>query len=439
MACRPPRLASLVGLCLAVGASSSSLSLQREPVAALEPHLQPQPQSQLPAAREPAHALLAHAALAAGGRVAALEAALPPLPPVSENPLPPSPPPNSTAPSVPRKLFMFWDDATPPDFIAACIERIVQVNPGWTLYLLKPGDPLSMTGLVDPLPSAYLDMPHVADWYRISALAKHGGVWMDASAISVKPIEAWVDVHSTAQVQGFAMPGNTDDVTMENWAIAAPYPSPFVRQWRDNFRRALEMGMEEYCKQLPDSMLGALGRTMLPYLTQHAAWREARHQLPWAPVRVVKSDSPAGPFYLLTHVFHSSAKDLMSTGPEGALNIDEPTWHAKYDQVAFVKLRGAERVFLQPLASYHGYLAQLLTDALTKGYVGGDYVETNPYSVWWWIRLNIATTVGGTIFAAALAVTLTYCVLTRCPSACCRPMRWEQQHRQTGALVDEKS
>jgi len=347
----------------------------------------------------------------------ALNAIPPPLPPVEQYPFPPSPPPNSTAPYVPKKIWMFWDNDQPPEFIAACIEQIVRLNPGWTLHLLRPNELMSMTGLVEPLPVDYLDVAHAADWFRISALAMHGGVWMDASIAVLKPVESWVDLHSDAQVQGFAMPGNTDDVTMENWAFAAPYPSRFAQRWRDNFKIALQMGTDNYCDNLPDSVLGSLGRTMLPYLTQHAAWRDTRHQLPWVPVRVVNSDSDRGPFYLLQHVYRMDAQAMMSTGPDGAFNIPESEWRDKYENVSFVKLRGAERQYLRPLSEYHGYLAITLKTALDKGYVGGDYIEMNPYSIWWWINVAIASLSGGVLIGACLATLITVWLVRKC--ACC--------------------
>ena len=361
--------------------------------------LQPQPQPQQQ--QQPAHGA----------------APPPPLPPVMQNPFPPSPPPGSAPPKVPRLIWMFWDDDRPPQFIAACIEQLVRMNPGWTLHLLRPNEPLSMQGWVEPLPVDYLDMPHVADWYRISVLSRHGGVWLDASTVALKPIESWIDVNSVAQVQGFAMPGNTDDVTMENWAFACPTPSPFCVRWMENFKRALVMGTDSYCNGLSDSVLGALGRSMLPYLTQHAAWRETRQQLPDALVRVVPSDSPQGPFFFLEHVYGSDPAALMSTGPEGIFNIDEMTWRTKYSQVSFVKFRGVERQYINDLNTYHGYLASVLLEALEDGYVGGDYIEMNPFSIWWWVNVSIASLIGGLLLGALIATLTTYCVMRRGPTS----------------------
>ena len=96
---------------------------------------------------------------------------------------------------------------------------------------------------------------------------------------------------------------------------ACPIPSPFCIRWKENFKRALMMGTDNYCNGLPDSVLGALGRSMLPYLTQHAAWRETRQQLPDALVRVVPSDRPPRG---LTRV---SSAGPVATGLLGSLRL----------------------------------------------------------------------------------------------------------------------
>ena len=136
-------------------------------------------------------------------------------------PMPPSPPPALVVPRVPKNIFMFWDSGTPPDFIAACISQIAKVNPGWLVYVMTPSDPLSISGVSDAFPGGNgpSDVAHTADWYRASTLAKHGGVWIDASSIALRPFTSWVDLESP-DVQGFAAPWSNN--TMENWAVRAP-------------------------------------------------------------------------------------------------------------------------------------------------------------------------------------------------------------------------
>ena len=182
----------------------------------------------------------------------------PPWPPASYAPMPPSPPPGSVPPSVPKIIFMFWDSAQPPEFIAACIARTAQLNPGWAINVMTRDDPLSLEGLAEPPPSGgqYLDIAHLADWYRVDALARHGGVWLDASNIPVKPVTHWVDVHSPA-LQGFG--ALWDNTTMENWAFAAPYPCPLMREWRDQFHRAIEVGFSNYAAEVRAREVGGVG------------------------------------------------------------------------------------------------------------------------------------------------------------------------------------
>ena len=112
--------------------------------------------------------------------------------------------------------------------LQACIAQIAKINPGWLVYVMYPENPLSIAGISDPFPvggKGPIDIAHVADWYRASVMAKHGGVWIDASSVALKPVTSWVDVNSPA-LQGFAAPWSND--TMENWAVRR-LPPPHVR------------------------------------------------------------------------------------------------------------------------------------------------------------------------------------------------------------------
>ena len=41
------------------------------------------------------------------------------------------------APSVPKVIWMYWDDITPPDFIQAFHARMAQMNPDHQIHLLN--------------------------------------------------------------------------------------------------------------------------------------------------------------------------------------------------------------------------------------------------------------------------------------------------------------
>ena len=108
---------------------------------------------------------------------------------------------------------------------------------------------------------------------------------------------------STAQLQGFAHPStrvNGSMAQLENWAFAAPPRSPLVNAWLEAFRRALILGADRYMglNSTKRRMLMAESEYEGNYLLQHAAYDEARAQLPDAPVIIHSAIEPHRPYWI---------------------------------------------------------------------------------------------------------------------------------------------
>eukprot|EP00966_Prymnesium_polylepis_P025635 591121-Prymnesium_polylepis.1 len=206
--------------------------------------------------------------------------------------------------TVPRRIYTFWHDrSSVPEFVLACLASLAHHNPGWTVHVIHPGDPdAELPPVADP---ESLTVQQLSDWHRLSTLGRPGGggVWIDASTIALQPLESWVNMSSPA-LQAFAAPF---DHAIESWAFASPRDSPLMAQWLANFRRALQMGVRDYCATLPDWLVGTMRhKGFLPYLTICAAFAEARHQLPNAPVSLRASQEPGGP----THYIRCAVSSL---------------------------------------------------------------------------------------------------------------------------------
>mmetsp|Transcript_7158 Transcript_7158/g.18534 ORF Transcript_7158/g.18534 Transcript_7158/m.18534 type:complete len:453 (+) Transcript_7158:44-1402(+) len=281
-----------------------------------------------------------------------------------------APLPNLTDSVVPKHIFTFWHDINQlPDLQAMCIARFRRLNPGWNVYVLYPGIP----GL-EPPPyqninadndDNFMSLAHIADWYRAAALARFGGVWMDATSIVLRPLESWVDVHSTA-VQGWTYVHEED--CMENWAFATPSDSEFMRRWMTEFRLAWKVGPGTYCENLSPSIVGGLVG-MLPYLTMHAAYRQTRATMePSFPVggpvvtyrpSSTNWDQPFG--WLARFDFDTKQAVDWLFGNE--------TWSgataADLGSTPFVKIRGSDRESIGDIYEYAergSYVAKLLVD-----------------------------------------------------------------------------
>ena len=315
-------------------------------------------------------ALMRQKAAAAAVAAAASEPSPPDLTEAAQT----SPPSSSSSLSelhVPRRLFTFWhaDPSTPKarasadeELVKCCFGLMKRQNPAWEFRVLTP----ACTDLPPPpvADATALTGAQLADWYRLCALALYGGVYLDATCITLQPLEAWVDLKSDA-VQGFTLVSDLD--TMESWAIAAPSGSAFLGRWRDEFGSALRMGTREYCSGLPSGVISAGLRPSLPYLTIHAAWRVARAAMPHdAPHRLLSPVEAGRPYRHLAEANWDSPESvrlLFAKSAEELASCSGP----------LIKLRGKERDSVQPLATYGR--ASALARALLSSTVPSTVVE----------------------------------------------------------------
>ena len=264
--------------------------------------------------------------------------------------------------TIPRRLFTFWHNDTPPELVKCCIALMRKRNPEWSVTILHPGIsglPLPPVASTDELSGALQ-----ADWYRLAALSEYGGVYLDASCVVLLPIESWVCLSSGA-VQGFQLVH--DGQTMESWAIAAPAGCPFLTEWRDEFAGALRMGLNErgllgpYCKALMECLPGLISsglRPSLPYLAIHAAWCAVRARMPDAPIRLLPTVERGGPYrHLAEHRWESKPAVAALFAKDAAALAATP----------LIKLRGAEREVVGALGTYGrtSWLARELLGATT--------------------------------------------------------------------------
>ena len=337
---------------------------------------------------------------------------------------------NST---VPKRLWLFWDVDPPPELVDATLARCHRLHPGWDMQILHAGHDLVLSGLLPPPPIDGLEAEHLSDWYRINVIAQFGGVWMDATAIPIKPVTSWVDMQSTAQLQGFATPEGGSgwvipDATnpqVENWAFAAPAGSPLVARWLRNYRNALLLGADEYMA-LPSTRSVLLGAPLEKYggtyLLQHAAYSQTRSEMPHAPILVRRSDVEGAPFSL--HVacgWESTCVLDRLFGPSGDLHqVPEA-----YENTSFIKLCGFDRPNVRPLAWYatvgHSWLATTLLDEMPSGLERAEAPQKCPVLPWMdncnlWLAFGLI----GAVATLAVFSYWLYLLIDRCCACCWR-------------------
>lgn len=155
---------------------------------------------------------------------------------------------------IPRIIWTYWQPSPAPAFIQACLANWRRFAPDHQLRLL---DRDSVDQWLPALRTDFDEMPanRQADWLRIQLLARHGGVWMDASMLLSRDL-GWL--HETrrrraADYVGFYIDRYTTRPELpivENWLMASVPGGRFVTALATAFDRALDEGAEALLQRL---------------------------------------------------------------------------------------------------------------------------------------------------------------------------------------------
>jgi len=214
------------------------------------------------------------------------------------------------AAAIPRTIWTYWHTAPPPNFIQACLENWQRFAPDHEIRLLDRDTALNW---LPALRSDFDTLPpyRQADWLRIQLLARHGGVWMDASILLARDL-GWLhqqrERHAASYV-GFYIDRFTtrpDQPIVENWLMAAVPACPFAQALADAFDQALDAGAERVLAGLAEQgraaqVLQALDAESQRYLLMHVVAADLldRHA---AAHRLVLLCAEDGPFAWLSRV-----------------------------------------------------------------------------------------------------------------------------------------
>jgi len=138
---------------------------------------------------------------------------------------------------IPKQIWMYWDtgEATAPPVVAACIDSWRRRNPDWTVTVL---DGESLARLEIPGKPAPMTVQAYSDLVRLWLLRRHGGVWIDATVMCLRPLNDWLPpltrygffafVWSAAD-KWFVLP-NVHRI-MTSWFLASEPDGEIVTAW----------------------------------------------------------------------------------------------------------------------------------------------------------------------------------------------------------------
>ena len=149
------------------------------------------------------------------------------------------PPRDRSVPGViPRIVWIYWDkgEDAAPQLVRDCIASWRAENPGWRVCVL---DDAALRNAVD-LPELPADIPVQAfsDLLRLRLLKQNGGVWADATAFCLRPLDNWLPVVSqggffaftwTSKDRWFLWPGLTREIG--SWFLASEKEGVLISEW----------------------------------------------------------------------------------------------------------------------------------------------------------------------------------------------------------------
>lgn len=186
------------------------------------------------------------------------------------------------APPIPKIIWSYWQTAPPPDFVARCFANWQRLAPDHELRLLDR-EHIAPWLDADTLAQGFDALPafRQADWLRVQLLARHGGIWIDASTILTRDL-GWVhalQAERQTDYVGFYIDRFTTRPELpivENWFMAAAPGCLFVADLAGEFDTVLQLGEAAYTEQLRaqgryDQVVQGLDDQHRQYLTMHLA------------------------------------------------------------------------------------------------------------------------------------------------------------------------
>jgi hypothetical protein len=135
--------------------------------------------------------------------------------------------------SVPKRIWTLWTQGLDqmPTVPRACIDTWAAHNPDWDMKVLTNEN---LCDWADPrlcLPKAQAQLPYrLSELARLNLLARHGGVWVDATCFCIKPLDEWLPGCLDSGFFAFGQPGRGR--LMSSWFLASP-PNGYIprRMW----------------------------------------------------------------------------------------------------------------------------------------------------------------------------------------------------------------
>ncbi len=184
----------------------------------------------------------------------------------------------------PKIIWSYWNTSELPKLQKNIYERRVRLLPDYKHVVLNQNTIPNYIQREPPKGFYELKPQAQSDWVRLALLEQHGGCWMDIAIIINSPKDfenIYADaIKKGADVTGFYLEHMTIPKRplsfFESWFILAPKDSKLIKEWLNQFEKAIIMGFENYRKltEVPYECQN-IYESFGTYLTVHVTFRVA--------------------------------------------------------------------------------------------------------------------------------------------------------------------
>lgn len=243
----------------------------------------------------------------------------------------------SVSSSLPKKIWTYWNSEDLPKSIKYCMTTWKTHNPDYDITLITNTNlPRYLHGF-DISTFRHADsLARISDVVRLHVLARHGGVWMDASMICNRSFNWLEDMLQGKEFFGYYMNSFTKTPAypvIESWFFACIPNSPFVGHWRDTFMKMNKFDtVQAYINALKTAGTDPQGipPSLQSYLAIHMAAQYVLQVLKYPTSKLALLKCEDGPFQYLVRNSWDSEKAIKEV-VENRVKTD------------LIKLRGDER------------------------------------------------------------------------------------------------
>jgi len=161
--------------------------------------------------------------------------------------------PDAKPQSIPKIIWMYWEEDVIPVSVQKMIEAIRRLHPEHDIHVLSKNKLSAF--LPNLVINGQMPIANKTDIIRLELLYRFGGIWMDCTIILRDNLN-WI--HEKAESESFDIIAHynenqtldTEYPVLESWLLAAAPHNHIVKRWLDILMPLKDLGSKNYFEEL---------------------------------------------------------------------------------------------------------------------------------------------------------------------------------------------